>query len=196
MDHLQIKILHGKEMVAFLPEIAHLRITVFREYPYLYEGDFDYEANYLKVYTECDESTIILVFYDKKLIGVSTALPLSAETTEVKRPFVQAGMNIDDIFYFGESIVLSEHRGHGIGKLFFQEREKAARANHYKIAAFCAVARLEHHPLRPNEWQPLDSFWQQQGYQKHPELVTQMSWKDIGDADETAKPMIFWLKNL
>jgi hypothetical protein len=37
-------------------------------------------------------------------------------------------------------------------------------------------------------------FWNKRGYFKHPELNTTYLWKDLDEAQETAKPMIFWLK--
>jgi hypothetical protein len=46
----------------------------------------------------------------------------------IKAPFIAAGGNVDHIFYFGESVLLPQFRGMGIGHHFFDEREAAARA--------------------------------------------------------------------
>jgi hypothetical protein len=50
---IQIKILtgHDAELAARMNDVARLRITVFREFPYLYDGNFDYEKKYLASYT-------------------------------------------------------------------------------------------------------------------------------------------------
>lgn len=42
--------LTGKEIGDALDDLAALRVKVFREWPYLYEGSLDYERNYLRRY--------------------------------------------------------------------------------------------------------------------------------------------------
>ncbi len=37
----------GAGLAEVLPALARLRITVFRDFPYLYDGDAAYEARYL-----------------------------------------------------------------------------------------------------------------------------------------------------
>jgi hypothetical protein len=46
------------------------------------------------------------------------------ETDDVQAPFIQNGFDLNEIFYFGESILKPEYRGLGLGHLFFDEREK------------------------------------------------------------------------
>jgi hypothetical protein len=43
---------------------------------------------------------------------------------------------------------------------------------------------------------PLDAFWTHRGYVKHPELVGTFSWKEIDEADESPKPLTFWVRKL
>ncbi|MBK1673911.1 hypothetical protein CKO35_11450 [Ectothiorhodospira shaposhnikovii] len=43
---LHIERLAGPQATPWLPELARLRISVFRAYPYLYDGDTGYEENY------------------------------------------------------------------------------------------------------------------------------------------------------
>tara|TARA_R110000868_G_scaffold206653_1_gene455484 strand:+ start:16374 stop:16529 length:156 start_codon:yes stop_codon:yes gene_type:complete len=50
--------------------------------------------------------------------------------------------------------------------------------------------------LRPAGYQPLDQFWHNRGYRKVPELATTYTWKDVGQPEETGKPMTFWLKRI
>jgi hypothetical protein len=40
---LDVKSLVGEEMKAVLPDLARLRIIVFRDWPYLYDGTIEYE---------------------------------------------------------------------------------------------------------------------------------------------------------
>jgi GNAT superfamily N-acetyltransferase len=100
------------------------------------------------------------------------------------------------MFYFGESVLLSDYRGQGVGHRFFDERESFAREQGFAWAAFCAVVRPLDHPSRPAGYVPHDAFWAKRGFVCHPDLKVAFSWKDIGAAQETEKPMVFWLKQL
>jgi GNAT superfamily N-acetyltransferase len=196
MDTLKIIRLQGKEIIPYIPNIANLRINIFKDYPYLYEGDLDYEFKYLNTYAQCAESIVILVFDKNNVVGASTAIPLQFETHEVKEPFLQAGMNIHDIFYFGESLLLPKYRGRNIYRQFFQEREQAARSFGCKIAVFAAVEREVNDPRKPIDYIPLDEVWKHFGYTKHPKLYTYFEWREIGEKSLTPKLLVFWLKTL
>lgn len=187
----------GKEIETVVTALAALRIEVFRDFPYLYEGSFEYEKEYLKTYVNSDRAFLFAVFDNEKMVGATTCIPLVDETDEVQEPFVLSGMNLDDIFYFGESILLKECRGKGIGKQFFEQREKhATRFGNYTTTCFCAVERPENHPLRPEAYIPLDEFWKSRGYKKSEVLKSKFSWKDINEPLETEKMMIYWLKKI
>jgi GNAT superfamily N-acetyltransferase len=195
---VQIELLafRGAEAKFFIPDMARLRIEVFREFPYLYDGHEDYEAQYLSTYTASPESLVLIARDGEQVVGASTAIPLKAEVAALQRPFLEHGYDLESIFYFGESVLLKPYRGRGLGKRFFEERERCARASGYTIAAFCAVERPLHHPARPADYQPLDAFWQKRGFQKHPDLSTTFSWKELGEEAESLKPMTFWLNYL
>jgi len=186
----------GEKLRQYLPELARLRIEVFKDYPYLYEGSLDYEQKYLARYVKARTGTIVIALDGEQIVGASTALALEEEDDYIIAPFRQLGMDISKIFYFGESVLLSQYRGQGIGVKFFAEREAAARQGGFLKTYFCAVKRPEDHPLRPQAYQPLDNFWQKRGYKRCPELVASFSWKDLGDEQETIKPMVYWMKEL
>ncbi len=195
--NISIRSVSGSRVRPYLPALARLRITVFREFPYLYEGSEDYERRYLQKYVNSERSIMVLTEQGGEVVGASSGLPLADEAEEMQRPFVQAGYDLSRIFYCGESVLLSEYRGRGLGGRFFAEREAHARAlGGFHTMAFCAVERPEDHPLRPHSYTPLDAFWQRRGYRCHPELVTHYRWQDIDQPAETDKPMVFWLKAL
>ena len=80
---------------------------------------------------------------------------------------------------------------------FFDEREAHAHEiGGFDYSCFCGVQRPEDHPLRPADYQPLDNFWRKRGYEKHPELNTTFSWKEVDEALESPKPMTFWMKKI
>ena len=74
--------------------------------------------------------------------------------------------------------------------------EKAAQAAGFSRCVFCAVVRPADHPARPADYTPLDAFWAKRDYARIEGLVTGFSWRDVGEAEETVKPMEFWEKRL
>lgn len=187
----------GSEIRDVIEQLASLRITVFRAFPYLYEGSLDYEKRYLQTYISSPKSFLFAVFDEDKMVGATTCIPLSDETDEVKDPFLKAQMDIDTIFYFGESILLPEYRGLGIGHRFFDEREAHARSfGTYQTTCFCGVVREINHPMKPEGYHPLDEFWMKRGYARQPQLQSFFDWLDIGETESTSKPMVYWIKNI
>ena len=191
-----LKTLTGKNAEPFVNDLANLRMKVFRDYPYLYEGDLEYEKEYLEAFVSSEESFMAIAFDGANVIGASTAMPLMQEHPEFKQPFIEKDYTLEAIFYFGESLLLPQYRGQGLGVKFFEVREAHARQKDYKIAAFCAVERPEHHSAKPKDYQPLHAFWRRRGFERHSDLITTYSWKDVGDTKQTDKPMVFWLKHL
>jgi GNAT superfamily N-acetyltransferase len=197
MSDIAISRIAGHEIEAAIPDLARLRVAVFRAWPYLYDGDEAYEAHYLKTYVNSPRAAIILARAENRIVGASTCLPLTDETDNVIAPFIAQGWDTADIFYFGESVLLPELRGRGVGVAFFNEREAHARAvSACNFAAFCAVQRPAGHPARPPDFVPLDAFWTRRGFTRRPDLACHMAWKEIGMAGETEKTLVFWLKSL
>lgn len=185
----------GKQIGELFDGLAYLRITVFHDFPYLYEGTVDYEKEYLQTYMKSDRAFLFAVFDGERMVGATTCIPLTDETEDVQQPFIEAGYDLSKIFYFGESLLLSEYRGLGLGHRFFDEREAhAAGFGTYETTCFCGVVRPEDHPMRPAGYRPLDEFWTKRGYQKEPRLQSRFDWKDIGEPVSTPKPMVYWLR--
>lgn len=186
----------GDAIAANRDALARLRITVFRDFPYLYDGDFAYERGYLQTYIDAPEAVVVAALDGAEVVGAATALPLADETDDVKAPFLARGMDLGRIFYFGESILLSAYRGRGIGHGFFDGREAQANRCGAAVAAFCAVQRPADHPRRPAGYRPLDDFWRKRGYRPEPGMTTTFTWQDLDEAVQSAKPMQFWLRDL
>jgi GNAT superfamily N-acetyltransferase len=187
----------GAEIHSVITDLAALRITVFRDFPYLYDGTFGYEQIYLQTYVKSQKSFLFAVYDNDKMVGATTCIPLADETLDVQEPFIKAGMDVNKIFYFGESLLLSQYRGLGIGHRFFDEREAHARSfGGFDTTCFCSVVRNENHPYKPTDYQPLDRFWCKRGYEKQPQLKSQFQWLDIGETEESLKTMIYWSKEI
>lgn len=200
MAELSVEVLSGPDLKAAIPELSRLRVAVFREFPYLYVGDANYEARYLQSYLDTPDSLVVLVWdgvwAGGTVVGASSALPLQAEQAELRAPWEVAGHDVNRVWYLAESVLLPAYRGRGLGVRFFEERERRGRELGYDIASFCAVERAADHPARPADYVPLDQFWKHRGYTKRPELVAQLPWQDLDKASESLKRMVFWTKNI
>lgn len=193
---IRIERVSGTALKHYIPELARLRIEVFRDFPYLYDGDYDYEKKYLQTYIDTPDSVIVLAFDGEIVVGASTAIPMQYETDQLKKPFLEQGYTLDEVFYCSESVLNKDYRGLGLGVQFFEQREAHAQElGGFKVITFCCVERPLDHPRRPANYVPLDLFWNKRGYVKHPELKTTYSWKDLDEIQETPKPMTFWLKS-
>ncbi|WP_170575149.1 GNAT family N-acetyltransferase [Ruegeria atlantica] len=191
-----VRPLIGAALESALDDVARLRIEVFRAWPYLYDGDLEYERKYLQSYRDSDKAIVVGAFDGDRLIGASTGAPLTDHADDFAAAFEGAGLDLSEIFYCAESVLLSDYRGQGVGHKFFDLREAHARALGFTKCAFCSVQRPADHPMRPESYRPLNAFWRARGYEPLPGAVAQFSWKDIGENGETLKPLQFWIRAL
>jgi GNAT superfamily N-acetyltransferase len=195
--NITIRRVSGPAPEQYVGDLARLRIAVFREYPYLYDGHREFEEQYLRRYLETPGAVFVLAFDGERVVGVSTGCPLTAESEETRVVFASHGYAVEEVFYLGESVLLPEFRGQGLGHRFFDEREEHARTlGGCAWTAFCAVERDPGDPRRPADYRALDAFWQKRGYVKRPELRSSFTWREIGEAEESPKPMVFWLRRV
>lgn len=194
-NDLRVLTLRGGEIADWLSAVAELRITVFREYPYLYDGDEAYEANYLATYARSPGSVLVLVLSGERVVGASTGLPLAETDPEFRAPFLDRGLPVDEVFYCGESVLLPEFRGQGFGHRFFDEREAHARSlGGFEWTSFAAVDRADDDPRCPPGYRGNAAFWTRRGYERQPEMTMRLAWKQIGCAEETEQSLTFWLR--
>jgi GNAT superfamily N-acetyltransferase len=189
-----VRPLTGAEVGAALGDLAALRIAVFAAYPYLYEGNAAYEAEYLAEFAAAEDAVLVAAFDGARIVGAATAAPMIHQKTEFREPFAARGLDVERLFYFGESVLLPGYRGQGIGHAFFDHREAQAKACGASAACFAAVIRPEDHPARPEGYLPHDAFWTKRGYALVPGLVTELAWKELGEEGESLKPMQYWLR--
>ena len=193
-EAIEIRVLTGADpaLREFVPDLARLRIEVFRAFPYLYDGTLEYETKYLQTYLDCRESVVVLALDGACVVGAATAMPLAQETEEFQAPFRRAGIDPAKVFYCGESVLLPAYRGRGIYRHFLAERERHARAlGRFDRITMCGVVRPPDHPRRPADYVPLDEVWAHFGYQPRPDLIASFEWKDLDEPTSTAKPMVF-----
>ncbi len=112
---IEVKSLTGEEIRTVLPALAKLRIVVFRDWPYLYDGTLEYEEKYLAKLAAASGAVCVIASDGDDIVGASTAAPMIEHADEFAGPFEKAGYDLDKIFYCGESVLLKSHRGHGLG---------------------------------------------------------------------------------
>ncbi|EEW60492.1 acetyltransferase, gnat family [Ruegeria sp. TrichCH4B] len=193
---LRIETLTGAALEAALDDVARLRIEVFRAWPYLYDGDLAYERDYLQSYRDSAGAVVVGAFDADRLVGAATGTPLADHADDFAAAFAQSTLNMADIFYCAESVLLPAYRGQGAGHGFFDAREAHARELGFAKSAFCSVIRSKEHPLHPTGYTPLDPFWRKRGYRPLPGVVAEFAWKDIDQPKGTTKTLQFWLRDL
>ena len=192
---IRVERLTGEALGAALDDVAHLRIEVFRTFPYLYDGDAAYERNYLQTYRDSADAILVGAFDGARLVGASTGTPME-DHAEFAEAFAGHDIALTQIFYCAESVLLPEYRGQGVGHVFFDQREAHARDLGRDYSAFCGVVRDADHPLRPRNYAPLDPFWRKRGYEPVKGAIAHYTWKDLDRDEETDHPLQFWMRAL
>lgn len=195
---IDVRVHIGQDILRVVDEIAGLRIAVFREWPYLYDGDRDYERDYLAAYAASSRSVCVVAREQGgRVVGVSTGIPLADDGEAFHQPFLERGLPIDDVFYFGESVLLPAFRGRGIGHAFFDARESHARsAGPFRWTAFCSVRRSRADPRAPAGYRGNEAFWRGRGYTPAEGMHCTLAWKETGDAKATPHVLDFWMREL
>ena len=193
---LTLDAVSGAALRPHLEDVAAPRIRVFRDWPYLYDGDVGYEREYLQAYADSANSLVVLARDGDAVVGASTGIPLAEDSAEFQAPFPQRGIDVDTVFYCGESVLLPAYRGRGIGHAFFDAREAHARVlGRFAMTAFCAVDRATDDPRRPPGHRDNDVFWRKRGYSRQPGMTMQLRWEETGRGD-VLHPLTFWTRAL
>lgn len=188
--------LSGPQLVPVLEDIARLRIAVFNDWPYLYQGNLDYERGYLAAYAATPDALCVVARVGDTLVGASTGLPLLDDGPAFRAPFKQAGIDPAQVFYFGESVLLPQWRGRSIGHAFFDAREAHARSlGRFAMTAFCAVDRDRDDPRRPPQYRDNTAFWHKRGCTRQPGMAVQLRWEESG-IGEVLHFLTFWTRPL
>ena len=191
---LTYRTLRGAEVSGVLDTVARLRIEVFRDWPYLYDGDLAYERAYLAGFGESAGSVVVVAEDGGRIVGAATGAPMEDHAGEFGAAL--PGRDLSRIFYCAESVLLPDWRGQGAGHAFFDRREDAARAMGRAWSVFCSVIRPADHPLRPEGARNLAPFWRGRGYRPVEGAVARFAWKDLDMDEETEKRLQVWEKRL
>jgi GNAT superfamily N-acetyltransferase len=194
--NVSIRALSAEALAAVLDDVARLRLSVFADWPYLYDGHLDYERDYLRTYQNHSGSLLVGAFDGDRLVGASTSSVMEDHADAFGEPLRDLGVPLTAIVYGAESVILPAYRGHGLGHRFFDLREAHAAQLGRSHVGFFSVLRAADHPRRPATFRTNDAFWQGRGYAPQPGITATFDWRDLGDAEESPKTLQFWMRAL
>ena len=203
MTNIEINIYKGIDILPFIEKTSEMRIRLFKEFPYLYQGSMDYEREYMKAYAKDPKSTIAIASCDKNIIGVSTGIPLVSESSIVDgsaQLITQAGEAPEDYYYYGEILIEPEHRGNKISSKLYSAQNELVKKWGYKKVCILTVVRQKNHPLKPKEYQSLDSMWTHFNYNRFiPPILVTYDWNTFqcsGEVRMQSNELEMWHKTL
>jgi len=183
----------GSQIEPCLEMLGQFRIDIFREYPYLYDGDMAYEAAYLQRYAQSQDGVLCLLLDEQGIRGACTGLPLMDEDASFQAPFEKHEQQ--HIFYIGEVMVRANARGQGLGPQLIKAMLDQIDMQRFPIQCLYTVDRGDAHPAKPAQYRAPDYLWQRFGFSLVPEKLAYFSWKDLGDRHATSKPMRVWSRD-
>ena len=188
--------MQGSQIQEYLEKIAHLRLTIFKEFPYLYDGQLKDELEYLQHYAEQEQATAIIASCDDQLAGAVTAIPLQYESEEMTSPFSTMQYPVERTIYICELLFYPDYRNKGLGTRLLSRIEQHYRGQkNYQYLTSATVMRPDDHPHRPDGYVPIERFLQRNRFEKMPGVTTHFTWKEIDGARRNHE-MQFWIKTL
>ena len=196
-----IKIYTGENILPYIDFIAQLRIVTFKEFPYLYQGNLEYEKKYLSGYSSTENSMIAIAWIDNKIAGISTGIPLISDSDIVagaKDLFIKHQINPENYYYYGETIILPKYRGLGLSKKIFSAQDKKAKDLGFHYACMMTVIREMNHPLIPSDYKSPEPLWRKLGFAKNG-LKATFNWPTIcsdSSINDMPNDLEFWVKDI
>lgn len=186
----------GTAIADVLDDLATLRLDIFPEYPYLYQGRREDEITYLGTYAEAPDACVILAYDGNTIVGVATGMPLVHEDTQMLYAFTETTFPLNEVYYVGELLFRPAYRNGGLGQKLLARLESHIRSlDRYSKLTCATVERPNDHPLRPRDHIPITRFLARNGFGRLPGVTTSFMWREI-DGVKRDHPMQFWIKDL
>lgn len=193
------KLFEKESIEEVLPFIVANRIEAFREYPYLYEGNWDEEASLIRQLSTMRDSAVVVAFFHDQPVGFLSGVSFQAYDDHFVgsvEKFQQAGFDAQAFYYFPEMIIVSEHRGKGLSKKLFTILKENAKKMGYTQGCFVTESHENHH-LKPVDYRGLDTLWSDMGCQKT-DITLNFSWMTLQNNNEQSMQehiLTYWIKD-
>jgi GNAT superfamily N-acetyltransferase len=194
---MKFEMIRGHQFESYIDVIADLRIEIFKEYPYLYDGDKATEVDYLKSYSASRSSILVLASDQGRIVGAVTGIPIAEMDAQFLVPFVENHFSVMSIFYLGEMLLLKEYRGKGTGYAMYKMFEDLVRSDQrYEQIAIAEVVRDKSDLRMPENYVPVSKLWEKLGYIQRPEILMQAPYKEIDSIGKVPHSLVFSFKDL
>lgn len=190
------QLLSGAAIAEVLDDVATLRLEIFREYPYLYQGFREDELKYLSTYAETPDTCVILAYDGHKVVGAVAGMPLIHEDAQMLDAFTGTEFSLNAAYYVGELLFLAAYRNCGLGQKLLDRLESHIRSlSRYRSLTCATVERPDDHPLRPHDYIPITRFLARTGFVRLSGVTTSFMWRET-DGVKRDHTMQFWNKEL
>ena len=190
------QLLTGTAIADGLDDMATLRLDIFQEYPYLYQGRREDELEYLGTYAEAPDACVMLAYDGQTVIGAATGMPLIHEDAQMIDAFTGTTLPLNEIYYVGELLFRSAYRNCGLGQKLLARLERQIHSfGSYRRLTCATVERPDDHPLRPRDYLPITRFLASTGFVRLPGVTTSFVWQET-DGIKRDHLMQFWSKDL
>lgn len=109
------ELITGTAIAGALDTLASLRLEIFREYPYLYDGRREDELDYLKSYAEAPDACVILAHAGGTVAGAVTGMPFIHEGAQMLAAIAGSRYSVENLYYVGELLLYPAYRNKGLG---------------------------------------------------------------------------------
>lgn len=190
---MQTQVLKGKEAGRYIDDLADLRISYFREYPYFYQVNRSVEKEYLTTYSRSPNTLFVVA--GEEAVGVLTGCPLTESIEGYQRPFVNKKMELDKVFCLGEFVFQSGYENEAIQKKMYEQLEEQIRKERkYSQIVVYEIVRLEN-DLEPPGYVSIEEFWEKMGFVKQADLALSIPWEDSRTNRLVDHTLVAWLKS-
>ena len=190
------QVLTGTAIANALDDLATLRLDIFPEYPYLYQGRKADELKYLSTYAEAPDACVILAYDGLAVIGAATGMPLIHEDAQMIDAFTGIPFPLDEVYYVGELLFRLGYRNYGLGQKLLDRLENHIRSLGRYCRLTCAtVERPDDHFLRPSDYIPISRFLARTGFVQLSGATTHFKWRETDGINRDHR-MQFWIKEL
>lgn len=190
------QLLTGAAIADAVNELATLRLDIFPEYPYLYQGRREDELTYLATYAEAPDACVILARDGLTVVGAATGMPLIHEDAQMIDALNGTPFPLDEVYYVGELLFYPAYRNGGLGRRLLNRLESHIRSlGRYRTLTCATVERPDDHPLRPHDYLPITRFLARTGFLRLSGVTTSFAWRET-DGVKRDHPMQFWSKEL